>query len=75
MRLFFAIVFCLQSFLSMAQSDVKAVVASNIKVGNISELSSYFTDNIDISIDEVDAIQKTTNTSLVKWKQRMGRIG
>ena len=67
-RSLFILLFGMSTLLSVAQTDIHASIAHDIKTGNITDLSGYFTDNIDVSIDDVDAIYSRSQAAMILKK-------
>ncbi len=65
---FFIVLFGMLTLISVAQTDIHASIANDIKTGNITDLSSHFTDNIDISIDDIDAIYSRSQAAMILKK-------
>ncbi|MFT4661283.1 MAG: hypothetical protein ACI8XB_001557 [Patiriisocius sp.] len=68
MRLLVLFVFTLQSVLFIAQSDINTIVKDDLIEGKIDQLSKYFTDNIDISIEDADAIYSRSQAAMILKK-------
>jgi len=68
MKFLVIVLFSLQGLIAVAQDDIKEVVKNDITIGNIKHLSTFFTENIDISIDDVDAIYSRSQAAMVLSK-------
>jgi len=68
MRLLVLFIFTLHTLVFYSQSDINAIVKNDLIEGDIDELSKYFTDNIDISIEDVDAIYSQSQASMILKK-------
>jgi len=68
MKFIFILLLSLQGMVVMAQNDIKDVVKNDLTIGNIKHLSGYFTENIDISIDDTDAIYSRSQAAMVLSK-------
>ena len=68
MKLLVLFIFTLQSILFFAQSDINTIVKNDLIVGNIDQLSKHFTDNIDISIEDADAIYSRSQAAMILKK-------
>lgn len=51
-----------------AQTDLSKHVKETISVGNINALTNHFTENVDISIDGVDAIYSRSQAAMILKK-------
>lgn len=68
MKLLFIVLFSLHGLIAVAQDDIKDVVKNDLTIGNIKHLSTFFTENIDISIDDSDAIYSRSQAAMVLSK-------
>jgi len=68
MKFTIALIFSLQCLLFTAQTNINTLVKNDLNTGNIKDLSSYFTDNIDISINDIDAIYSRSQAEMVLKK-------
>lgn len=68
MKTLLIVLFTWLSPMPLDQSNIKDIVKHDIESGNIADLTSHFTDNVDITIEDSDAIYSRSQASMVLKK-------